>query len=208
MKSMLAARTVAEVHGGAMTARMAAEGGITPRQLHWLTHTAGVLANIERGVYVLQDITFPFAEVAAYVYLTAERLQAPAAASHDTALSVHGVTDAMPSSVYITAGREAVRQRHPVQGVRIRFASLPDSDRTIRGGVPVTTIVRTIVDIAGTNADLAHQAAAEVITKRRVVSTPRLARQIMRQVPGWPEQKRVARVLGIRGLITEMRKQR
>jgi predicted transcriptional regulator of viral defense system len=188
---------------------MAAAHGITTTQLHWLTHAAGVLVNIERGAYILSDSAgFPFADVAARAYLIAERTRSVAVASHETALAMYEVSDAMPPVTYITADRAPVRQRHPLGGVRLMFAPLPESDRIVRLGIPVTTLARTIVDTADTNIDLAVQAAREVVTEGRSLTLARLARQIVRQFSDRSEQERIAHALRVRGLITEVGKQR
>ena len=202
------ARAVATAHGGAITTKMAAENGISRQQLYWLSHTADVLVNIGKGAYILRDSGSGFADVAARVYLMAERFGAVAVASHETALAIHEVSDAMPPVAYITADRAPFRWQHPMAGVRLIFAPLPESDRLAHLGIPVTTIPRTIVDTVDTNIDLAVQAAREVVAERRSLTLSRLARQIVQQFPERSEQDRVAHSLRLRGLITEVGRQR
>jgi predicted transcriptional regulator of viral defense system len=202
------ARAVATAHGGAITTKMAAEHGISRQQLYWLSHTADVLVNVESGAYILSDSEFGFADVAARVYLMAERFRAVVVASHETALAMHQVSDAMPPVTYVTADRTPFRWQHPMRGVRLMFAPLPESDRLVHLGIPVTTVERSIVDTVDTNIDLAVQAAREVVTERRSVQISSLAQQIVRQFSDRGEQERVAHALRVRGLITEVGKQR
>lgn len=84
---------------------------------------------------------------------------------------VYGLTDAMPAQIHVTTS-------HPFRGERpgviVHVAPLSDEDRISREGVPVTTVARTIADIAErSGARMAIQAAAEAIdgglvTRRRL----------------------------------------
>jgi predicted transcriptional regulator of viral defense system len=200
------AQAIARAHGGAITTKMATAHGISRDQLHWLSHAAEVLVNIESGAYILRDSDFPFPDVAAYVYRTAERTSAVAVASHDTALAMHAISDAMPARAHITVDRAPFRQKHPIEGVRLHFAPLPASDWNASQGIPVTTVPRTIVDMVNVNTDLAQQAARDAVRGTRV-SVRLLARQIIQQVPEHAERDRIAHILGVRGLTTEIRRQ-
>jgi very-short-patch-repair endonuclease len=63
--------------------------------------------------------------------------------SHRAAAALWGLREAGPLEV--TAGRE---RRHP--GIRTSMASVPNDERTIRDGIPVTTVARTLLDLAAT----------------------------------------------------------
>lgn len=94
-----------------------------------------------------------------------------AVASHDTALAVYGLTDAMPAQIHITTPRPFRGKR---LGVIVHVAPLPHADRTSREGVPVTAVARTIADIAvRSGSRMASEAAAEalargLVTRRRL----------------------------------------
>lgn len=193
-------------HGGAITTRIAAEHGISRGQLHWLAGDAGVLVRIDHGVYILRDSGFPFPDVAGYTYRMAERATALAVASHDTALAVHEISGALPTVIHLTISRESLREQNPIPGVLIHLAPLPIADINLSHGFPATTVARTLVDMVYANTDLAREGAHDAIRLARV-SLRRLARQIIQQIPDRTEQERAAHVLGVRGLITEIRRQ-
>jgi predicted transcriptional regulator of viral defense system len=96
--------------------------------------------------------------------------------SHRTALSLHDLTDVNPSKIDLTVP-PAFRKGSAIPAVlHLHYAAVPDSDREVIGGVPVTTPLRAIVDVwvEGTMPKPALQTAfAEAmrrgtITKRQV----------------------------------------
>ena len=68
----------------------------------------------------------------------------------------------MPGEVHVTIPRSGSRRR---PGVRIHTASVPESAITLREGICVTTVARTIADLAyaGLSEDRLRQAAQEAI---------------------------------------------
>ncbi len=86
-----------------------------------------------------------------------------AVASHDSALAVYELTDAMPAVIHITTPRR-FRSRRP--GVTVHTAPLSERERTERAGVPVTTVERTITDLLEHfGPDLATQAAEQALER-------------------------------------------
>ncbi len=94
-----------------------------------------------------------------------------AVASHDTALAIYELTDAMPAAIHVSVPRP-FRGRRP--GATVHAAPLDDGDRTERDGAPVTTVERTIADVlVRSGADLARPAAEQalergLVTRRRL----------------------------------------
>ena len=68
-----------------------------------------------------------------------------AVASHDTALAIYGLGDAMPASIHIIVLHRFRKER---PGVTVHAAPLPVPDTRSRDGVPVTSVPRTIRDVA------------------------------------------------------------
>lgn len=139
----------------------------------------GDIDHIRYGLYRLRRFpAHPFEDVVAACLWAG----GDCAASHEPALAVHGISDAMPSAIHITVPRR-LRGRH--DGVVIHHADLPDADRTRVRAVPVTTIARTLQDVAATSDPaLVEQAVAQAVARgtlsrrqlRRLVTvTPRLA---------------------------------
>lgn len=158
---------LAEPRGGYLTTAQAAEVGVSRQQLYYLART-GSLDRVAQGIYRLRR--FPaqrFEDVIVACLWVGE----DAAASHDTALAVYELTDAMPAAIHVSVPRP-FRGRRP--GVAVHAAPLGDGERTEREGVPVTTVERTIADVlVRSGTDLAGPAAEQalargLVTRRRL----------------------------------------
>lgn len=127
---------LAEPQAGYFTTAQATEAGVPSRALYQRTRR-GDFDHLRYGLYRLHRFpAHPFEDViAACLWAGGD-----SAASHETALAVHGISDAMPSAIHITVPR---RFRGRQDGVVIHHADLPDADRTRVDAVPVTTIART-----------------------------------------------------------------
>jgi predicted transcriptional regulator of viral defense system len=68
-----------------------------------------------------------------------------AAASLESALVVHDLSDAMPTKIHITVPHRFTGQR---DGVVVHVAPLPARDRVTVDDVPVTSVARTLADVA------------------------------------------------------------
>ncbi len=84
-----------------------------------------------------------------------------AIASHATALAIYDLADAMPTVIHITVDR---RFRGSRRGVIVHRAPLDQRDVTRRDGIPVTTPLRTIADVAA-DQSVAVAAAMEAIER-------------------------------------------
>jgi predicted transcriptional regulator of viral defense system len=122
---------------------------------------AGNLARPLRGIYRLAY--FPPGEnedlVVAWLWSGEE-----AVVSHESALQLHGLSDAMPSRVHLslpTAWRARRRVVPPLY--LLHFADLGPPDHAWIGAVPVTTPSRTVLDVAAAHGDagLVRQAIDE-----------------------------------------------
>ncbi|MPZ88850.1 MAG: hypothetical protein GEU81_12400 [Nitriliruptorales bacterium] len=126
---------------GHFTRAQAHERQVSDRMLSHYT-AAGDLTRPARGVYRLAHWPAQPWEDALVACLW---IGPDAAASHGTALAVHGLGDAMPAVLHVTVPRAFRGQR---SGVLVHHAPLPDDDVTSRDGVPVTTVWRTLVDVS------------------------------------------------------------
>lgn len=63
--------------------------------------------------------------------------------SHETALTLYGLSDALPSRVHMTVPRSWTRRSAVPSILVLHHANVPESDRTWVGQVPVTTVART-----------------------------------------------------------------
>jgi predicted transcriptional regulator of viral defense system len=123
--------------------------------LYYLAHS-GSLEHVSHGVYRLRRfLSQRFEDVIVACLWAGE----DAVASHDTTLAVYELTDAMPAHTHITLPRPFRGRR---QGVIVHYAALPETVRTVRHAVPVTTVSRTIRDIA---TDKGPEAATLVATE-------------------------------------------
>jgi predicted transcriptional regulator of viral defense system len=166
---------LAERQAGYFTSAQAVDAGVSRRVLSGRTQ-AGDIERVRYGLYRLRD--FPDQ---AYQDIVAVCLWAgqDCVASHETALMVHGISDAMPASIHITVPR-VFRGRQA--GVIIHHAPLPEADRETRDGVAVTTIARTLQDVAATSdPSLVQQAVDQAV--RHGVLTRRQLRKIVRETP-------------------------
>ena len=84
--------------------------------------------------------------------------------SHDSALALYGLSDALPAEIHITIPRTGSRRR---RGLRLHTQHLEADEITRRAGLPVTTTARTIADvaIAGLADELVQQAIDEAIQR-------------------------------------------
>ena len=155
---------VAERHGGYFTTAEALGASISNRVL---THYVGrgVLERVAHGIYHL--VAYPSH---AHSDLLVATLWAGSgsAVSHESALAVYAVAQAAPPVIHLTVPRP-FRGRRP--GVRIHLADLPASATQVWDDVPVTSVERTLIDVATTSdpslvRDAVHESLERGLTTR------------------------------------------
>ncbi len=84
--------------------------------------------------------------------------------SHDSALALYELSDALPDAVHVTVPRTASRRR---PRLRLHTAGLAPEDLPRYKGLPVTTVARTIADVAfsGLADELALQSIHEALAR-------------------------------------------
>lgn len=126
---------------------------------------AGRLESVMRGLYRVVD--FPTDELEE---LMVARLWADeeAVASHQTALALYELSDVLPQKIDLTVPCVWERRRRNIpKRFRLHYADLGSDEVRWHGPVPVTTVVRTFVDLVdeGFEPDLFDQALNQAIAR-------------------------------------------
>ena len=151
---------VAERQAGYFTTAQAGSAGYS-RSL--LAHHAkgGAFSRARTGVYRLSR--FP---ASPWEDLFIAWLQAgpDAVVSHDSALALFELSDVLPSEVHFTLPRTSSRRR---PHIRMHTSALDPSDVALREGLPVTSVARTIADVAraGMAGELVGQAIRQSLER-------------------------------------------
>jgi predicted transcriptional regulator of viral defense system len=151
-------RTLAAAQGGFFAVRQAAQLGFSPQLL--ASHVRnGRLLRARRGIYRLAQFPPVEHDDLVELWLWSQR---EGVFSHETALALHELSDALPTRVHLTLPRGTTRRSTP-DGVVLHRADIPDADRMWIGLVPVTTPGRTLRDAVddGIHPSLIEQAARE-----------------------------------------------
>lgn len=151
---------IAENQGGYFTASQARSAGYDYSLLSYHVDT-GRFLRIHRGVYRLA--LYPSGP---NEDLYAAQLQAGPSAviSHDTALALYGLSDVLPARIHLTIASSASRRHSHVQ---LHTNRLDPDDITHLSGLRVTTVARTIADVAtaGLADELVIQAVREALER-------------------------------------------
>lgn len=150
--------------GGYFTTGQAEDVGVSRRMLSYY-HDRSDLDRDSYGIYRVSWL--PHHRFGDVIVSCLWASPESAAASMETALAVHGLSDAMPSKIHITVPHQFTGRR---KGVVLHVAPLSAKHRVVVRDVPVTSVARTLVDVAARNRELAAQAKEEALI-RGVVST-------------------------------------
>lgn len=145
---------IAEGQGGYFATRQARRAGFSRDQLSYRTKS-GQLERIAHGIYRLRRFpASPYEDLFVALLRTGPR----SVISHESALGVYDLTDALPAQVHVTVPRTASRRR---EGIRLHTKAIDASEITTRDGMSVTTVPRTIADIAA--AGLAEEFVIQAV---------------------------------------------
>ncbi len=122
-----------------VTSRQLAELGMTRRAIARRV-AEGRLHRRHRGVYQLGPLDTPLSGIVAAVLALGDG----AVASHRAAGTVWEMLSASAGDVDVTV----IRNARPRAGIRVRRARLAPGEATSHRGIPVTTPVRTLLDLA------------------------------------------------------------
>jgi predicted transcriptional regulator of viral defense system len=175
---------LAEENDVLVTANQARALGIKDSVLARLTQR-GKLERVARGVYRIPY--FPAEPLSQYreavMWARASHGPEQLALSHETALSVYGISDVNPARIHLTVPKRARLRREKPKWIVIHRGDLSPGDVTRHEGLPVTTVAKSVLDLMETTGrlGLARQAikdarkegyisAAELQRLRRAVS--------------------------------------
>lgn len=139
---------IAQSQQGFFTTKQAIRAGFSEK-----THSYHVNARNwireHRGIYRLADFPTPERPDLMLWYLwSQDRQEQPEGAySHDTALSLHELSDIMPSKLHMTVPREFRRNSKIPEILVLHRAQLDPSEVQEVHGVRVTRVLRTIMDL-------------------------------------------------------------
>ena len=182
---------IIEQQQGYFTAKQAAEAGY---QLGSQAHhvKSGNWARVERGIYRM--VRFPQSgEEQLVIYsLWSRNLtgEATGVYSHQTALSIHELSDVNPTKLHMTVPATFRRRATTPKILLLHRANLPEKDVEQRQGFAVTRPLRSIADLAATESvsrDIIEQALSE--GRQRGLITIREVTELHRQgkLPKWFE---------------------
>jgi len=152
----------AQTQQGLFTTQQAAESGFSPQLLVHHAQTGRVI-RVQRGIYRIAHYPAGTQEDLVAAWLWTERA---GVVSHQTALSLHGLSDVLPSQIHLTLPSEWRRRRFRVPtDVVLHHADVPAPDRTWVGAVPATNPRRTLNDCADAalTPELLRQAARQAL---------------------------------------------
>ncbi len=167
--------SLAEEHDGLFTSKEARLLGIQDSVLVRLAQR-GRLERISRGVYRMAH--YPADRLAQYreAVLWAQASHhghVRIALSHETALLLYGISDLNPSQVHLTVpNKTRLRREHP-EWITIHKANLTEQEVGQHEGIPVTTVIRSIMDVFSTThrRDVVRQAIADALRDGLLNST-------------------------------------
>jgi predicted transcriptional regulator of viral defense system len=137
---------MAAEQGGYFTAAQARAIGYSYQaQSHHIT--AGNWHRVDRGLFRLTEwAAQPHDELFRWLLWSGQQ----GVISHESALSVHGVGEFESARTHLTVPRRFTRTD---TGVVLHHAVLPEDDIDHRPGFPVTTVARSLIDVAAEGAD-------------------------------------------------------
>lgn len=141
--------TLAASQGGYFTSKQAAAIGYTAPKRNYHVH-AGNWVRERRGIFRLSTQPLPVRPdlILWWLWSRNRKEQPQGVYSHQTALSLHELTDAMPSRLHMTVPKTFRRSATIPRSIVLHMADLPPSDIEQIDGVPATKALRTMIDVA------------------------------------------------------------
>lgn len=156
---------IAGSQGGLFRVDQAKAAGFSAQLLR--SHVlSGRLERVRRGIYRVAHFPSVEDEELIELWLWTERL---GVFSHETALVLHDLSDAMPTHAHITVPSSWKQRRlRPPELLVLHYGDVPPTDRGWHGLIPVTTPARTLRDAIDANLDpeMIEQAVADGLARR------------------------------------------
>jgi very-short-patch-repair endonuclease len=161
---------------------------------------SGALVHLSRGVYarpvpvagLAREPVGQHAIRAAASLLTFPR----AVASHHTAACIHGIDllGKLPAGVAVTRSPGVAGSRSARSGVILHNAALPAGQVTVWRGVPVTSVARTVVDLARASSFQSGVVVTDSALRTGQTSEREL-RSVLAACGSWPGVQRARQVV-------------
>lgn len=167
---------IAAVQQGFFRTRQALDAGWTRRAINWAAHK-GEIEPIHYGLY-------RFAHFPATPQDELHELQATAPEgtfSHETALILWGLSDLLPRTTHFTLPKESGFKPRP--GITIHRRALAAGERTLRDGLWLTSLPRTLIDAARAGTDPEQLLAAAREGRERALLGPDALAALAKQYP-------------------------
>jgi len=179
-------RSIASRQQGYFTARQALEVGYSYATQHYQTTSANWIRE-QRGIYRLAD--YPTADRPDLVlwsfWSNNRKGKSQGVFSHETALSIHDLSDVMPAHLHMTVPPSFRKSAKIPTVLVIHRATLTTTDIQAMEGYSVTRPLRTIVDVASletVSADILEQAVQQAL-QRGLVKRDDLAKAAKLEQP-------------------------
>ena len=135
--------SIAESQGGYFAASQARELGFAWDRLS-KNVKSGRFSRVAHGVYrFVQFPGSPFEDL----FIAWLRTGPNSVISHESALSVYNLSDIIPNEIHVIVPRSSSTRR---KGIRQHTNQLEAKDITMRNGLPITTVARTLSDVSST----------------------------------------------------------
>jgi predicted transcriptional regulator of viral defense system len=165
----------AESQAGYFAAHQARESGFTWERLSSNVKT-GRFIRVRRGIYRLTQ--YPGSEVED-LFVAWLRTGPDSVISHESALSLYDLSDVLPAEIHVIVPRKSSRRR---PDIRQHTHRLDADEVTKREGLPVTTVARTLADVAASGlAEEQLRLAAREAIERGLTSAKELQRYAMKR---------------------------
>lgn len=140
--------SLAASQGGYFTSKQAAAIGYTAPKRNYHVHVGNWLRE-RRGIFRFSTQPLPARPdlILWWLWSRNRQDQPQGVYSHQTALSLHELTDVMPSRLHMTVPKTFRRSTAVPKVVALHMADLPPSDIQQIDGVPVTKALRTMTDV-------------------------------------------------------------
>lgn len=201
-------RRAAKISGVTTAAGLRA-AGLSAGQIHRLA-SDGTLRWLRTGVYAPAALADSVAgePAAAHLLQVAAAIAAassPAVGSHRSAAIVHGLglVGRLPASrVELTRARAGPGSKSRRPGILLHMAALPAGHVTTCRAVPVTSVVRTVVDLARTMPFAEGVAVADSALRQKLAKRDELE-AVLARCARWPGIQRARRVIGFADPLAE-----
>ena len=151
---------IAEQQAGYFTAQQAARAGYSWERLTDYSKRRR-FQRVARGIYRLSQFPASRFEDLFVAWL---KCGPKSVISHESALAVYDLSDVIPSAAHVTVPRTASRRR---TGIRLHTNQFQRADVVMREGLPLTSVPRTIADVAkaGLSEDHVERAIRESLER-------------------------------------------